>query len=149
MRAGIDRGSSGFIAMVNQSQWLTSLNNVSDWLTPEQAENKSKVSLRWQSFSISAHPLFMAVFPSVIGLETVGQEMTQTSGFSALDVYYNEAQTGQPTDFMENLWDMVATEDGLRPLCTEDTGEPLGITTGGGVADQVTHHTKIVPGGWK
>jgi hypothetical protein len=125
-----------------------SLDDISDWRTPRQAENKSMVSLQWQSFSISAHPLFMAVFPSVVGLDTVGGEMTQVSRFQSTNVFYNEAQTGSPTDFMENLWDMVATEDG-KPLCTEDTGEPLGITTGGGVADQVTPHTTIVPGGWR
>jgi hypothetical protein len=111
---------------VKVSQWLSSRAELSDWITQNQAENKSRVSLQWQSFSIAAHPLFMAVWPSVVGLDTVGIEMTTHSRFTYIGKYY------YPEDPMEDLWDVLATEDG-RPICDEETAEPIGVTIGGGV----------------
>ena len=108
------------------SQWLSSRTELSDWLHQNQAENKSRVSLQWQSFNIVTDPLFMAVWPSVVGLQTVGDEMTLRSRFTYIGKYY------YPQDPMEDLWDVLATEDGLRPICDEETAEPLGVTIGMG-----------------
>jgi hypothetical protein len=110
---------------VKVSQWLSSRAELSDWLTQNQAENKSRVILQWQSYSIVADPLFMAVWPSVVGLQTVASEMTQRSRFTAIGKFDLD-------DPMEDLWDVLATEDGLRPICDEETAEPLGVTIGRG-----------------
>jgi hypothetical protein len=135
-------------ATVAMNQWLSGRNLISDWLTNSQTELKTKVTLQKQVYSLTAHPLFMAVYPSVVGLETVGQEMTLHSRFWEKDRWELAIQTGASRDYnMEDLWDMLATEEG-RPLCTEDTGEPLGVTVGGGVANQVVHH-ELVRGGWR
>jgi len=70
----------------------------------------------------------MAVWPSVIGIDTVGIEMTVVSRFTSIGKYY-------PDDPMENLWDVLSQEieDGGRPICDEETGEPIGVTIGGGM----------------
>ena len=121
--------------MVNQSQWLTIRDEVSDWLTNNQAEDKTRVSLQWQSFSLTTHPLFMAVGTSVCGLETVGREMTKVSQFQYMNKFYPPGMP-QIYDPMEDLWDALATDPVvgaiIQPLCTEDTAEPLGVTIGGG-----------------
>ena len=116
---------------VSRSQWLTSRNLVSDWLTQNQAENKTRVSLQYQTFTIAAHPLYMAVFPAVVGLDTVGTEMAKVSNWAFTNRYYMQEQTGMPTDWMEGIWDSLATEEGA-PLIDEEAARPLGITVGRG-----------------
>jgi hypothetical protein len=81
------------------------------------------VSLQYQSFALSTHPLFMAVLPSTIGLPTVAGEMPPRKGFVFRDKF-------NPEDHMEGLWDELATESGIV-LVDEETGESLGITIGG------------------
>jgi len=130
------------------SGWLTLRGNLSDWLTNNQTELKNLVKLQNQKYSISAHPLFMAVGTSVTGLNTLGHEMTVHSRFQYKEKYYLKQQTGAWRDYnMEELWDFLATDDG-RPLCTDDSGEPLGITTGGGVRNQAMPHALTLGGGW-
>jgi len=131
--------------------WLTQRGSLSDWITSTQSEIKSLVGLQKQVWSLGAHPLFMAVYPSVVGLETVGEEQTLHSRWWETNRYYLQKQTGAlRDDNMEDLWDGLATEDGA-PLCTEDTAEMLGVTVGGGVAHQAAHMGVLVLGGgwWK
>lgn len=109
--------------MAKRASWLTIRPEVSDWLHQNQAENKSRVSLQYQSFALVTHPLFMAVLPSTVGLTTVASEMPRRKGFIYRDKF-------NPDDHMEDLWDELATEEGIV-LVDEETGEPLGITVGG------------------
>ena len=133
---------------VSRSQWLTSRNLVADWLTDNQAENKTKVSLKWQTFTIAAHPLYMAVFPSVVGLDTVGTEMAKVSNFAYTNRYYMQAQTGQPTDWMEDLWDSLATEE-RNPLIDEDTARPVGVTVGQGFTRPISPAVELTRLPWR
>ena len=117
------------------SQWFSIRNEVSDWLTNRQTERKNLVSLQWQSFDIVAHPLFMAVDTSVVGLQTVGVELIQRSRFVATDRFkFDKRVTPQlpGTAKMEDLWDMLATEED-KPICSESYGVPIGITVGMGI----------------
>jgi hypothetical protein len=109
--------------VVKRQSWLTLRTDLSDWLHPNQAENKSRVSLQYQSFALCDSPLFMAVLPSTLGLTTVASEMPARKGFIYRDKF-------NPEDHMEGLWDELATESGIV-LVDEETGESLGITIGG------------------
>jgi hypothetical protein len=53
-------------------------------------------------------------------------EMTKVNRFGPTGKYYSD-------DHMEDLWDVLATEDGLRPICDEETAEPIGVTIGRGI----------------
>lgn len=109
--------------MAKRASWLTLRPELSDWRTQNQAENKSRVSLQYQSFALCDSPLFMAVLPSMTGLNTIGGEKPPRKGFIFRDKF-------NPDDHMEGLWDELATESGIV-LVDEETGESLGITIGG------------------
>lgn len=101
--------------MARVSQWLTARNQFADWNTDKRTEEGAKVSLEFQNFFITAHPLPMGAMRYCVGLQPLGLRLISKSRFTNATV--DEAP----------LIDYLALEDNLAAIVTEDTGERIGL----------------------
>lgn len=96
------------------SQWFGSLKQLSDWLTRNETENRSMVSLLAQTKHSAAHPLPMGLEEFSMGMQQLGRSSFLTSRNIA----------GDPS--LELAIDDLATED-LAVIVDEESGEALGL----------------------
>lgn len=89
--------------------WHNDRNILSNWLTRDQSESRSKVSLANVEESFSPSPLLMGLENGVFGIGVFGGELVSLSRFGR--------ETFQNPD---ELLDVLATED-FDPIVTEPT----------------------------
>jgi hypothetical protein len=102
---------------MKRQQWFTARKILSDWPALNQTARDNLASLSHQVQAISTHPLLMMMSRHCVGFIRV--RVVQNSKLQGSNIWVAE-------DPRERLIDVLATE-GLSPICTEDTLEPLGI----------------------